>query len=264
MRRPEEDNGEPSSPALGTSTSLIEGSAPPDRSISSHATTDSTSPKQPPQPTLSPTSIDSLPSPSLSEFIINYSLERVCWQHSAVHVGQFRAEHSEFQSWGEKRGQLVNQAWIALYFSLLCVGVKHMSEQEAQAGGISPEDRTKLPKIYFDSSVAALHRANFLSKHSIYTVQTIAVMIISCQEVGGSDLIATLLACGIRIAQHLNIHRFASDQEWESRRRANGIDPKSQEGIKGLIQRELRKRLWWTLVNEVRAVLLTLNSSTRT
>ncbi|GAA5948642.1 hypothetical protein JCM3765_004953 [Sporobolomyces pararoseus] len=251
LRRPEEDNEEPNSPALGTTTSLIEGSAPPDRSITSHhSATDPNSPKQPPHPALSPTSLDSLPSPSLSEFIINYSLERVYWQHSAVHAGQFRAEHSEFLSWGEKRGELVNQAWIALYFSLLCVGVKHMSEQEAQEGGISAEDRTKLPKIYFDSSVAALHRANFLSKHTIYTVQTIAVMIISCQEVGGSDLIATLLACGIRIAQHLNIHRFASDQEWENRRRANGIDPKSQEGIKGLIQRELRKRLWWTLVNE--------------
>lgn len=26
----------------------------------------------------------------------------------------------------------------------------------------------------------------------------------------GSDLIATLLSCGIRISQHLNIHRFTS------------------------------------------------------
>lgn len=77
------------------------------------------------------------------------------------------------------------------------------------------------------------------------------IVVVTCQDVGGSDLIATLLACGIRIAQHLNIHRFGSDQEWESRRRANGIDPKSQEGIKGLIQRELRKRLWYALTIEV-------------
>jgi hypothetical protein len=135
-----------------------------------------------------------------------------------------------------------------LYYSILCVGVKHLSKEEAQEGGISLEDRNRLPRVYFDSAMAALHRANFLSKHSIYTVQTTVVMVIALPEIGGSDLIATLLACGIRIAQSLNIHRFASDKEWESKRRANGIDPKSQEGIKGLIQRELRKRLWYTLL----------------
>ncbi|GAA6006025.1 hypothetical protein JCM11491_004094 [Sporobolomyces phaffii] len=248
LRRPEEDDHEPTSPALGANTSLPETSAISGTSGSAPA--DSGPLNQTNHSTPAQTPLDSLPSPELSDFIINYSLERVCWQHTAVHVGQFRAEHAEFQSWGDKRGQLVNQAWAALYFALLCVGVKHMDQEEARKGGISPEDRARLPRVYFDSSIASLHRANFLSKHSIYTVQTIVVMIITCQEVGGSDLIATLLACGIRIAQHLNIHRFASDQEWESRRRANGIDPKSQEGIKGLIQRELRKRLWYTLTIE--------------
>jgi len=116
------------------------------------------------------------------------------------------------------------------------------------------DDRKRLPRLYFDAAIAALHRANFLSKHSIYTIQTIVIVVVTCQDVGGSDLIATLLACGIRIAQHLNIHRFGSDAEWESRRRANGVDPKSQEGIKGLIQRELRKRLWYALTIEVSPV----------
>lgn len=67
----------------------------------------------------------------------------------------------------------------------------------------------------------------------------------------GSDLIATLLACAIRIAQHLNIHRFSSDADWEARRRQNGIEPFSDEGIKGLIDREVRKRLWCALSTEV-------------
>ncbi|GAA5910394.1 uncharacterized protein JCM6883_002992 [Sporobolomyces salmoneus] len=247
LRRPDEDDEEPTSPALVPNPSL-----PTDQALSTDSSSSKTpaSPYRVPQPSLAQTPLDSLPSPSLSEFIINYSLDRVCWQHNAVHVGQFRAEHSEFLSWGEKRGELVNQAWIALYFALLCVGVKYMTEEDAREGGISNEDRSRLPKIYFDSAMASLNRAHFLSKHSIYTVQTCVVMVMSCSEVGGSDLIATLLACGIRIAQHLNIHRFASDQEWESRRRANGIDPKSQEGIKGLIQRELRKRLWYTLTTE--------------
>lgn len=66
----------------------------------------------------------------------------------------------------------------------------------------------------------------------------------------GSDLIATLLACGVRIAQHLNLHRFDSDADWDARRRQQGVDPHSPAGIKALIDREVRKRLWCALSTE--------------
>ena len=42
----------------------------------------------------------------------------------------------------------------------------------------------------------------------------------------------------------LGLHRFSSDDDWERRRRKNGIDPLSPAGINGLIVREIRKRLW--------------------
>ncbi|GAA6064445.1 hypothetical protein JCM10212_000144 [Sporobolomyces blumeae] len=258
LRRPSpEADDEPTSPTLLPKPTLGEapttpwpGAADPSSHAGLAGSPSRSSHAYPPSHPGTAFSSEALPSPALSEFLITYSLDRTCWQHSAVHVGQFRAEHGEFLSWGDRRAELVNQAWLALYFSMLCVGVKHMPLEVAREGGLTQEDHVRLPRVYFDAAIAALHRANFLSRHTVYAVQTIVIIVVSCQDVGGSDLIATLLACGIRIAQHLNIHRFASDQEWENRRRASGVDPKSQEAIKGLIQRELRKRLWYSLTIE--------------
>ncbi|GAA5853284.1 hypothetical protein JCM9279_003345 [Rhodotorula babjevae] len=199
-------------------------------------------------PSPSPASV--LPPPPTAAAILQYSLERVGWQHGAVHAGQFLAECAEFDSWGPLRADKVNQAWLALYLAVLCVGVKHMNADDARACGLTPDDVRVLPKLWFDASVDALHRGQFLAKHSVFAVQTIVILVISCQDVGGSDLIATLLACGIRIAQHLGISRLGADDEWDRKRRAAGVDPASDEGVKGLVQREVRKRLWWALATE--------------
>ncbi|GAA5918046.1 hypothetical protein JCM6882_008154 [Rhodosporidiobolus microsporus] len=264
LRRPSSSEDEPTSPALAAASAL---SGPGDPSSSAlFAGHDIAAPTEPPSGMTTqhpspaagqPTSAFSefaylLPDRQLSDAFIDFSIDRVGWQHAAVHAGQFRAEIDEFFSWGgkEQRARLVNQAWLALYFAMLCAGVKHMSVEDSKEYGVSPDHQKRLPKLYFDASVAALHRANFLAKHSIYAVQSIVVLVIACQDVGGSDLIATLLACAIRIAQHLNLHRFASDQAWDAKRRANGVDPKSAQGIRGLIQREVRKRVWYALCAE--------------
>ncbi|GAA5925623.1 hypothetical protein JCM1841_004790 [Sporobolomyces salmonicolor] len=268
LRRPSSEEDEPTSPALLSNNSLSATVTPwngealassslfPTGAAGGPSAASPTNPQSAPAHT-SPSATtpflipaDVLPSPVLSDALVSYSLDRVGWQHGAVHSGQFRTECTEFHSWGDRRAQLVNQAWLALYFAILCVGVKHMGQKDAEGCGIAPDEQKRLPKLYFDASISALHRAQFLSKHSIYAVQTIVILVVACQDVGGSDLIATLLACGIRIAQHLNIHRFSGDQEWEARRRANGVDPKSEQGVKQLIQREVRKRLWYALATE--------------
>ncbi|BGP49130.1 hypothetical protein JCM10450v2_005011 [Rhodotorula kratochvilovae] len=194
--------------------------------------------------------VDVLPDEATSTRLIDYSLDKCLWQHGGVHAGQFRRECAEFYSWGARRAEKVNQAWLALYYALLCVAVKHMTAEDAPAYGYSGEEQRTLAKTYFDASVEALHRANFLAKHQVYAVQTINIYAVSCQDVGESDLIATLLAAGIRIAQHLKMHLFCSDDEWDAKRRKNGIDPASEAGVKGLIEREIRKRVWYGLLTE--------------
>ncbi|GAA5855309.1 hypothetical protein JCM9279_001943 [Rhodotorula babjevae] len=194
--------------------------------------------------------VDVLPSVETSVRLIDYSLDKVLWQHGTVHSGQFRRECAEFYSWGERRGEKVNQAWLALYLAMLAVAVKHMVADDAPSFGYSSDEQQQLAKRWFDASVAALHRSNFMAKHQIYAVQAINLYAVSCQDIGESDLIATLLAAGIRIAQHLKMHLFGDDAAWDAKRRKNGVDPASDEGVKGLIEREIRKRVWYGLLTE--------------
>ncbi|GJN91323.1 hypothetical protein Rhopal_004344-T1 [Rhodotorula paludigena] len=240
LRRPPSEEAEESA-APGTSPAMVDGS------ITDAPRVELASIASPARP-LVPSSV--LPDVLTSTRYIDYSLDKVLWQHGGVHAGQFRQECAEFYSWGEQREKKVNQAWLALYYALLCVAVKHMTEDDAQAYNLSANAQSALAKQFFDAAVDALHRSHFLLKHSIYAVQAINLFAVSCQDVGESDLIATLLAAGIRIAQHLRLHLFGPDTEWDAKRRRNGIDPNSPRGVKGLIEREIRKRVWYGLLTE--------------
>lgn len=59
-----------------------------------------------------------------------------------------------------------------------------MDLEAARISGLNGEDLKILPKHFFDASVEALHRSNFLAKHSIYSVQAITVLVVTCQDVG--------------------------------------------------------------------------------
>ncbi|GAA5988352.1 hypothetical protein JCM10908_002178 [Rhodotorula pacifica] len=203
-----------------------------------------------PSPSRQQQQVAPLPDDESSRAFLEHSLEHVLWQHGCVHSTTFRQQCEEFYAWGDERFVKVNQAWLALYYAMLTVSVKHMSSTEAEQYGLSLSGQRSLAKRYFDAAVDALHRSHFLLKHSIYAVQAINIFAVSCQDIGPSDLIATLLASGLRIAQHLNLHRFGSDAEWDAKRQQNGIDPTSPQGVKGLIERELRKRVWYGLVTE--------------
>lgn len=90
---------------------------------------------------------DILPPRELSAAIVRYSLENFGWQHGAVHMPSFEAESVEFYSWGERRFSMVNQSWLALFYAILCVGVKHMSIETAAECSISTG------KHFFSSSL---------------------------------------------------------------------------------------------------------------
>jgi hypothetical protein len=93
----------------------------------------------------------------------------------------------------------------------------------------------------------------------MYTVQAIGILAMSGHNVGSSGFLSVLLAAGkyasssffsvcyvvlidllpgLKIAQHLNLHRLGG--------REPPVDPRD------LIQYELGKRVWWSLTSQVR------------
>lgn len=76
--------------------------------------------------------------------------------------------------------------------------------------------------------------------HTIHSVQTICILLQVAHNLGQSDQISVLLACAIKIAQSINLHRLGSDISVPSAGRSQ----------QALIDREVKKRVWWFLVRQ--------------
>ena len=83
---------------------------------------------------------------------------------------------------------------------------------------------------WYDASLYFLEQADYLRKYDIRTVQTIAILLGLYKNMGDFSLYATHLAAGIRIAQTLH------------------LDQDSLNTASSLIDNEVRRRVWWTLM----------------
>lgn len=78
-------------------------------------------------------------------------------------------------------------------------------------------------------SLTFLHRADYMRRYDIRSVQTIAVLGICFNNMGDCNLYETLWPCAIRIAENLGMHQHP-----------NSVRPE--------LDREWCRRLWWTLI----------------
>ena len=83
---------------------------------------------------------------------------------------------------------------------------------------------------WYDASMFFLHKAEFLRRHDMRSIQAIAILLGLMKNMGDFDLQSSLLAVGIGIAQCL------------------GMDKEPPTVSENYIQQELSRRVWWTLV----------------
>lgn len=95
-------------------------------------------------------------------------------------------------------------------------------------------------------AIDALTAANFMAVHSIFSVQTICMLIHVGYNMGQSDLIGALMGSAIRIAQSLGLHRLGPDRPPD----AHSAAPANSERAKRLVAREVMKRVWWFIVRQ--------------
>lgn len=86
---------------------------------------------------------------------------------------------------------------------------------------------------------AVLYRSDFLGRHSIWAVQAICVLSMVVHSFGESDLMATLVNAGIRVAQCLGLHRIPD---------GGTVVSSAEEGMEVSWEREVGRRVWWKLV----------------
>lgn len=91
-------------------------------------------------------------------------------------------------------------------------------------------DTSAMLRKWFDTAIFYLYKADFLRKHDFRTVQAIAILGIVFNNVGEFNLHLTLWSSAVRIAQALK------------------MDKEAVLAVKTPIERELSRRVWWTLV----------------
>ncbi|SGY34683.1 BQ5605_C002g01667 [Microbotryum silenes-dioicae] len=181
--------------------------------------------------------------------ILRHSLEWMGWYHGVVFVPGFMNEVTQFWEAGDQRVEVTHPAWLALFFAQLRCGVRHMTGELLSTlgtDGLSETDAKQLSETLLVASLAALYHSNFIEVPHLYAVQTIALLVITCQDGGSTALFPTLLNVGIATAQGLGLHRLPSRVAWE----ANHSALQPADRAKRLVEYETNKRIWWALASQ--------------
>ncbi|KAI1073163.1 hypothetical protein LB507_010763 [Fusarium sp. FIESC RH6] len=147
------------------------------------------------------------------------------WMHNVVHMPTFLSEFEENVLTAD-----CEKSWVALYYALLSQTLHHIDSD------CLPQVSHGTSRVLFDKSIETLYQAGFMDHHRLTSVQTICLLVQVAHNFNKSDLICVLVSSAIRIAQCLNLHRL-------------GPDPAISSGnAQGIIDREVKKRVWWFLV----------------
>ncbi|SCO91979.1 uncharacterized protein FRV6_16107 [Fusarium oxysporum] len=159
--------------------------------------------------------------------------KHLTWMHNTVHMPTFLREFDENILKIE-----CDSNWVALYYALLSQTLYHLDNNYLSSLPQPIIVDSKASRTLFDKSREMLHKAEFMDKHKLSSVQTICLLVQVAHNFDKSDLTCVLVSAAIRIAQCLNLHRLGQDDH-------NVV---CHGDINSVIDREVRKRVWWFLV----------------
>ncbi|KAL2832317.1 putative C6 transcription factor [Aspergillus pseudoustus] len=177
--------------------------------------------------------------PSQVRSMMHYHQESIAWIHNVVHMPTFREQcEKSFANPSECQG-----LWLGLYYAMLAVTLYHMSPSLLR--DLDIHEPYSLAELCYRNSIDRLSDADYMSNHSLFSLQTICLLIYIGHNIGQSDRISVLLACAVRIAQCLCLHRLGPDPP-----RNGSTDDEVEAMQRRLIDREVSKRVWWFLVRQ--------------
>ncbi|GAM34098.1 C6 transcription factor [Talaromyces pinophilus] len=186
-----------------------------------------------------PTTIDFVVPMEQARVLIAYHGDNLAWMHNILHMPTFREQCEYFF----QNGKPIDRFWLPLYYTTLSMTI-HLTRPDVLLGfGI--DDPQPLAEHLHQKSIDTLFAVNFMAYHSIFSVQTICMLIHVGYNLGQSDLIASLMGSAIRIAQSLGLHRLGPDKLDSS-----GGTADSPRKTRKLIDREVKKRIWWFIIRQ--------------
>ncbi|KAG4268975.1 hypothetical protein FPRO04_12324 [Fusarium proliferatum] len=174
-----------------------------------------------------------LPDADSSHKLVEFDRTWNSWVHYALEYPQFRDECDHFVSRLEN-GLALDKAdlpWLALYFSVLSTALLMMEDNEAQSLQLSNDlSVEQVSRNWYEAAIFCLHQADFLRVANVHNVQAIAVLCMTFNNRGDSEMGHHLRVSAIRIAQTLRLGQDNNEREVQ------------HLGI------EAERRLWWTLI----------------
>lgn len=166
------------------------------------------------------------PSEACSTAIVSRAGVWTSWIHYAFFFPHFEHEHNQYWVGQHTAGSL----WQALYFSVLSSTLLFMDQHEFEKIQPPMPVRTRLLKNWYEAVLYYLDQADFMQNTDVRVVQAITILGIVATNIGDTARHSHLWAVAIRMAQALRL----------------GTDSEHQD--ESLLQREVRRRLWWTLI----------------
>ncbi|KAF3398309.1 hypothetical protein F1880_005736 [Penicillium rolfsii] len=194
-----------------------------------------------------------LPGRQWSKIIVDFSLMQLGWVHCAVEETTFMKEHDEFWQGLVEESQecLTNHGWIAVYLSILAAGVYFINEAEIHDIQLLYEilssqppsevfllgkNPARLCRAWYEAALRELELADFTRKPALSTIQTVAILNILHKNLGESSREYILHGMAVNIARLIGIDHLGTEKM-----KTAIADPNRA-------QRNMQRRLWWTLV----------------
>ncbi|KAL0244075.1 hypothetical protein I308_105338 [Cryptococcus tetragattii IND107] len=170
-----------------------------------------------------------LPPHSQADALLRVYLERVEWIHHPLHLPTFLAQYNQFWSMSPShRRSTVHSRWLALLYIILCLG-DHFGDEDMSTD-VTLEGRLLV------ACEDCLAHADFLDEPSTETIQTIICLNLYLNNKNRVNAARSLLGTAIKMAISMGMSRIPDESAL--------YDPA------GAIERELGRRLWWSLVSQ--------------
>ncbi|KAF7177665.1 hypothetical protein CNMCM7691_006026 [Aspergillus felis] len=189
----------------------------------------------------------SVPDKSTSTRIVEFSLQILGWIHCALRADQFLTEHEAFQNalMAGTLEVLQDHKWMAIYFSVLAVGIFFMSDEDTSSLNLPLVEPSPYPFLvsyhWYCAAFLQLEYSDAMGIPQLHVVQVAAILTLCHSHFGQRYRDINLSSLAHNTARALQMHRLGSESSY----------PKSLERIPEWADetgRELGRRLWWTLV----------------
>ncbi|QRV88596.1 Fungal specific transcription factor domain [Ceratobasidium sp. AG-Ba] len=177
-----------------------------------------------------------LPDRTTCDLLVDHYFKRVAWNHNLIHPESFLESYRTFWTVPtEKR----RAPFVALLLVVLCVSLGNMSPERAIRERVCKDmvHRQQLCLGFWKGCQKALGASNMVKSKDLEVIQAL-VMLMYCDQSlddNGWEYYTPFIGLAVRLAHGMGLSKL-------------GSEPVGQVPAPGLLEREVKRRVWWNLV----------------